>query len=80
MINRFTNLNCDLKAMFGRNLTGYVRQLFSSLTRTEAEIRASFIKKNTIDYNCHLTLHKGQRYDGLTKISFEANDATLPQS
>lgn len=48
---------------------------FATLTRVDAEARAIYIKKNSIDYANHLTLHKGTIYDGLANISFEINTA-----
>jgi len=45
---------------------------FSTLTLSQAQLRAQLIKANTISYNSHLTLHKGINYEGLTNIAFEA--------
>jgi hypothetical protein len=53
---------------FGSSLGCY----FSTLTLSQAQIRAQLIKANSISYNSHLTLHKGSNYEGLTNISFEA--------
>lgn len=46
---------------------------FSTLTLSQAQVRASLIKGNSISYHSHLTLHKGNNYEGLTNISFETN-------
>jgi aminopeptidase N len=58
-----------------RYLLGKIRSpSFSSLSKIDSEIRASLIKKNSIEYNFHLTLHKGSLYDGLSNITFQAYD------
>ena len=44
---------------------------FSSLSQIDSENRLKIVKKNSIEYNFHLTLHKGSQYDGLTNITFE---------
>ena len=44
---------------------------FSTLTLTQAELRAKYILKNSVNYNSHITLHKGSSYHGFTNINFE---------
>ena len=45
--------------MFVKSWANMLTKRFSTLTRIDAQSRASFIVKNTLDYSCHLTLHKG---------------------
>lgn len=56
--------------MYFKTLINIFQKNFSSLTKNQAEIRSHYIKKNSIDYIYHLTLHKGTSYDGLTSIIF----------
>ncbi len=43
---------------------------FSTLTLSQAELRAKYILKNSVSYNSHITLHKGSNYHGFTNINF----------
>lgn len=43
---------------------------FSTLTLTQAELRAKYILKNSVNYNSYITLHKGASYNGFTNINF----------
>jgi hypothetical protein len=45
----------------------------------DAESRAAFILKNTLDYSCHLTLHKGQDYEGLININFQTSNTAFKE-
>lgn len=45
----------------------------SSLNQSSAQQRFQMIQKQTLHYHYHLTLHKGNHYDGLANISFQLN-------
>lgn len=58
--------------MILRRIGSVISLPFSTLSATEAQLRTKIVSPNTVRYNSHLILHKGNNYDGLTNICFEA--------
>lgn len=47
---------------------------YSTLTSSQAADRAAIILPNSLHYHSHLVLHKGTSYQGLTNITFDAQN------